>query len=117
MQKQKTKDEDGPTAATTRKSSKRKAAPTATPVRSVALALLAPDAKTVSVVGEFNNWQIESHPLQQRENEGWHITLQLPPGTYQYKFVIDGTRWEDDADNPKRTINEFGTSNSILEVL
>lgn len=116
MQKRKAKEEKAPGAGT-RASSKRKAAPREEAIRSIALVLSAPDARTVSVVGEFNEWQIDSHPLLQRDNEAWHITLQLPPGIYQYKFVIDGTRWEDDADNPKRTMNEFGTSNSILEVL
>ena len=117
MQKRKVKAENGSTAQASRKSPKGKAGPKEPSTRSVGLAVVAPDAKTVSVVGEFNDWNVERHPLQQKDSETWHITLQLPPGTYQYKFVIDGTRWEDDADNPKRIVNEFGTSNSILEVL
>lgn len=85
--------------------------------RSVDFTVAAPDAKAVCVVGEFNDWSVETHPLQQQDYGTWRITLQLPPGRYQYKFVIDGNKWEDDADNPNRTINEFGTSNSILEVV
>jgi len=116
MQKRKVKDEAASTEAT-KKSLKRKAAPQGPSLRAIDLAVLAPDAQSVSVVGEFNDWRVDSHPLQLKDRETWHITLQLPPGVYQYKFVIDGTRWEDDADNPKRTMNEFGTSNSILEVV
>ena len=85
--------------------------------REVWISFAAPEARAVSVVGEFNGWSPEKHPLQQRDAETWHVMLQLPPGTYQYKFVIDGTRWEEDGQNPKRTMNEFGTTNSILEVL
>ena len=85
--------------------------------RSIDFAVAAPDAKAVCVVGEFNDWSVETHPLQQQDYGTWRITLQLPPGRYQYKFVIDGNKWEDDADNPHRMTNEFGTSNSILEVV
>lgn len=116
MQKRKVKGEAASTEAT-KKSLKRKAAPQGPSLRAIDLAVLAPDAQSVSVVGEFNDWRVDSHPLQQKDHETWHITLHLPPGVYQYKFVIDGTRWEDDADNPNRTVNEFGTSNSILEVM
>ncbi len=117
MQKRKGKEEGKATAGAAGKTSKRKASTQESSLRSIDLAVLAPDAQSVSVVGEFNDWQASSHPLRQRDGETWQITLQLPPGTYQYKFVIDGTRWEDDADNPKRLMNEFGTSNSILEVV
>lgn len=116
MQKRKAKEDGRATADASGKTTKRKAATEEPSLRSVDLAVLAPDAQSVSVVGEFNGWQAASHPLQRTDGETWKITLQLPPGTYQYKFVIDGSRWEDDADNPKRTMNEFGTSNSILEI-
>jgi 1,4-alpha-glucan branching enzyme len=121
MPKRKVKQDDGTTPDVAQKSPKRKATSKPDPQRpsprSVVFAVLAPDAQSVSVVGEFNQWHIESHPLRQKEDGTWTITLQLPPGIYQYKFVIDGIRWEDDADNPNRVMNEFGTSNSILEVL
>ena len=112
--KRKHKEEVGATVG----ASKRKAhAPTTSSVRPIELAVMAPFARSVSVVGEFNNWRTDSHPLQPKGGETWHITLELPPGTYQYKFVIDGRQWEEDANNPKRTMNEFGTFNSVLEVL
>lgn len=117
MQKRKTKTEAGTPPDKTGKVAKDKPPPTEAALRSIVLAIVAPEAKAVVVVGEFNNWSLERHPLQQRDRETWHITLQLPPGTYQYKFVIDGTRWEEDAHNPKRALNEFGTTNSILEVV
>jgi 1,4-alpha-glucan branching enzyme len=116
MPKRTGKGEAGTPAEAAGKSPKRKTSAKEPTARSIDLALSAPDAKAVAVVGEFNGWNVESHPLQRKDSETWHICLQLPPGTYQYKFVIDGSRWEDDADNPNRTMNEFGTSNSILEV-
>ena len=104
-------------ADATRTALTRQAASLESSARAIDLAVLAPDAQSVSVGGEFNDWRVDSHPLQKNDRGHWQITLHLPPGVYQYKFVIDGTRWEDDADNPRRTVNEFGTSNSILEVV
>ena len=115
MQKRKVKPEAGATE-TTGKPPARKMSSKESAARSIGFVVMAPDAKAVSIVGEFNDWSIGRHPLQKTDSEAWHITLQLLPGTSQYTFVIDGIRWEDDADNPKRALNEFGTTNSILEV-
>ncbi len=117
MPKRSVKDGGGSATGATGQSAKRGVASQEAAVRSIGLAVVASEAKAVSVVGEFNDWNADWHPLQQVDGETWRITLQLAPGTYQYKFVIDGTRWEDDADNPKRAMNEFGTTNSILEVM
>ncbi len=89
---------------------------TAAGLRAMAITYVAPEARAVSIVGDFNGWRVARHPLELTDGQNWHITLQLAPGSYQYKFFIDGTRWEEDPQNPKRVVNEFGTSNSILEV-
>lgn len=99
------------------KSTGRKSTSQETSRRSIGLAVVAPDAREVSVAGDFNDWSSERHPLQQTDEGTWQITLSLPPGIYQYKFLIDGNRWEEDARNPKRSANEFGTTNSILEIV
>jgi 1,4-alpha-glucan branching enzyme len=89
---------------------------TANGLRAMAMTFVAPEARAVSIVGDFNDWLVSRHPLEMTDGQNWHITLQLAPGTYQYKFFIDGARWEEDPQNPKRVVNEFGTSNSVLEV-
>jgi hypothetical protein len=45
----------------------------------------------------------------------WVVTLQLAPGRYQYKFVVDGT-WVIDADNPDRISDNYGGQNSVVAV-
>jgi len=117
MPKRSVKDGGGSATGATGQSAKRGVASQEAVAHSIGLTVVASQATAVSVVGEFNDWNVERHPLQQVDSETWRITLQLAPGTYQYKFVIDGTQWEDDADNPKRAMNEFGTTNSILEVM
>lgn len=57
------------------------------------LALRAPRASRVDVVGDFTNWK----PIAARRAAGdaamWFIDLRIPPGQYRYAFRIDGTTW------------------------
>ncbi|BCA55989.1 hypothetical protein W02_31290 [Nitrospira sp. KM1] len=75
-----------------------------------------PSATTVTVAGNFNQWDPEAHSLKTDAGGLWKITLRLEPGAYQYKFVIDGQRWEEDPLNLRRIANEYGTFNSIRDV-
>ena len=61
----------------------------------------APSAKAVFLAGSFNNWDARATPLS-REGEGtWTVGLDLAPGFYHYKYVIDG-RWVCDSGCPQR---------------
>ena len=115
-QKQKVKDTSGVTAVATGKSAVSDRPSSDAALRAMALTFIAPEARAVSIVGDFNEWRVARDPLEMTDGQNWHITLQLKPGIYQYKFFIDGNRWEEDPQNPKRVVNKFGTSNSILEV-
>jgi len=49
-----------------------------------------PYAKSVYLIGDFNNWNPYSHPLQKNERGWWEIEIDLPHGEYSYRFIIDG---------------------------
>ena len=71
--------------------------------------------KEVFVAGSFNDWQ-PVKKLEDKNNTGiYRGRLMLPPGEYQYKFLIDG-EWRSDASNPNFVPNEFGSLNSLLIV-
>jgi 1,4-alpha-glucan branching enzyme len=54
-------------------------------------------AKVVSLVGEFNDWDVTAQPLKKQKDGSYKTTLELPLGSeYQYRFVIDGATWEND---------------------
>jgi 1,4-alpha-glucan branching enzyme len=76
---------------------------------------LKPEAKQVHVCGEFNNWSPDATPLQLRPNGQWETTLQLRPGRYQYKFVVDG-QWITDPNAAENVPNQHGSLNSLLVV-
>jgi 1,4-alpha-glucan branching enzyme len=50
----------------------------------------APDAETVYLIGDFNEWNPKSHPMQRRERGWWSLQVPLSPGHHQYLFVVDG---------------------------
>jgi len=62
-------------------------------------------AKSVAVVGDFNGWSKEETPMAKGNNGIWSAVLQLRPGIYQYKFVIDGSRYVVDPGNPATVDN------------
>ena len=41
--------------------------------------------------------------------------LMLAPGTYQYRYIVDGV-WQEDPSNPEQLQNFSGGFNSILHV-
>ena len=85
--------------------------------KKITFKLSAPQAKNVSVAGNFNAWDIFSHPLRQSrqgmEDGTWQKVVYLEPGTYEYRFVVDG-RWCDDPLCEEYVCNEFGTSNGVI---
>jgi 1,4-alpha-glucan branching enzyme len=78
--------------------------------------IAAPDARTVSVAGSFNHWDPNSHLLAGPDRSGrWTATLPLPPGRYEYLFLIDGKTWVPDPEAPS-VDNGLGGRNSIVTV-
>ena len=75
----------------------------------------APGAQRVSVVGVFNGWDPQAHPLRGPDRDGvWTLSLLLPPGRYRYLFVVDGVRWLPDPSAVVSEADGFGGRNSIL---
>ncbi len=59
-----------------------------------------PEASFVSVVGDFNNWNPENDPLERTQKGIWKKKINISPGTYRYKFIVDGT-WTVDLYNER----------------
>ncbi|NOZ26633.1 MAG: glycoside hydrolase [Chloroflexi bacterium] len=72
-------------------------------------------AERICLVGEFNGWNRTSHPLRQERDGAWRIVLELPRGRrYQFRYLIDGTQWQNDPDADDYVPNEFGSYNSVV---
>lgn len=85
--------------------------------KSVSFRLDAPEATAVALAGDFNGWDLNAHPLRRSEEGMWQVSVRLSPGAHQYKFVVDGAEWREDPLNPNRVPNDYGTFNSVCEVI
>jgi hypothetical protein len=58
-----------------------------------------PQARTVSVVGDFNEWKVGADPLEPGELGIFKTTIPIEDGGWRYLFVVDG-EWMKDPENP-----------------
>lgn len=102
-------------AKTGKKQSTSKPAGTSAPrKRRVQFAYEAPEAKEVLVSGSFSGWQ-ESYKMKKDRSGFWKTIIQLEPGRYEYRFLVDG-EWRNDPRSSHRISNEFGSENDVIEV-
>ena len=52
----------------------------------------APEAKQISIVGDFNNWNPNATPMIRQPDGQWMASLELSHGYHQYAFLVDGKR-------------------------
>jgi hypothetical protein len=91
--------------------------PMSTPPQTVktSFVLVRPNAKHVSICGEFNGWSSNATPMTKHGDSRWETTLALEPGRYQYKFLVDG-EWIPDPLAHESVPNQYGSLNSVTQV-
>lgn len=83
----------------------------------VQLVFRAPDARRVSVVGDFNGWDPKATTMTRDGASGiWSQTLALRPGRHVYAFVVDDSVWARDPRSPAASDADFGRPGSVLLV-
>tara|TARA_Y100001001_G_scaffold155646_1_gene171633 strand:- start:327 stop:1343 length:1017 start_codon:yes stop_codon:yes gene_type:complete len=50
-----------------------------------------PDARKVCIVGDFNDWKPDAHPMKRKTGGFWNAQITLPHGHHRYHFLVDGT--------------------------
>lgn len=83
--------------------------------QSVGVTLIAPAAKTVFVSGSFDTYWQKRYPLRRDTRGRWTAVLDLPPGRYEYQFLVDDT-WQHDP-SQSSVEDSFGARNNVLIVL
>ena len=59
-------------------------------LRAVNFICNAPQAQSVSLVGDFNQWNPAAHPMKQQTDRAWLLTVELKHGHHRYAFLVDG---------------------------
>lgn len=84
--------------------------------RTIQFEIAAKDDSKVYIAGTFNNWDPTTHPLEHHpEDNVFRATINLPEGTHEYKFVVNGV-WHLDTQCPHFAPNAHGTLNSVVHV-
>ncbi|HEY3279947.1 MAG TPA: isoamylase early set domain-containing protein [Gemmatimonadales bacterium] len=90
----------------------------ASSTRKLQFVLVAPQAATVSLVGDFNDWDAARTPMRPLRADGavWSAVVPLAPGRYHYAFLVNGSRWLPDPAAPRASDDGFGTPSSVVTV-
>jgi hypothetical protein len=84
----------------------------------VKFVFVAPQAKNVSLVGDFNEWDLAKTPMMRSGESGlWTVVLPLSAGRHLYAFVVDGSSWVQDPSAPIAPDDGFGHANSVKLVV
>ena len=75
----------------------------------------APAAMSVLLVGDFTHWQKKPVGMKKDTHGVWRAAVSLAPGTYHYRFLVDG-EWRDDPECTLRVENPYGSHNAIRQV-
>jgi len=70
------------------------------------------DAEAVAIYGSFNDW-IQTKNYCAREGDGWSCRIDLAPGKYTYRFLVDGVGLTDPT-NPATEDDGQGHVNSVI---
>ena len=73
------------------------------------------NAKSVSVVGSFNDWDATKNVLRQTSDSVWSTNIMLAPGRYEYQLMVDGKLIADPTAQ-RSAESDFGAANSVMIV-
>ena len=73
-------------------------------------------AEQVALCGDFNDWAPEGISLARAADRSWQVTVPLTPGSYRYKYLLDGVTWENGSDADRYEENAYGTLDSVIVV-
>ena len=87
------------------------------PICKVTFSVPAEDAKSVSVVGSFNNWDANATALKKLKNGTFKGTVDLATeNSYEFRYLIDGT-YVNDSEADSFVWNEFAAAeNSVISL-
>jgi hypothetical protein len=85
--------------------------------RRVEFVFVAPTARNVSLVGDFNGWDVTATPMRRTDGRTtWSVSVPLAAGRHVYAFVVDGNDWVADPQAPLSPEQWFGQRNSVVVV-
>ncbi len=79
---------------------------------------IAKSAGSVYLVGDFNGWDASSHPMKLQKDGSFNLTINLEKGgEYQYRYLLNGSSWENDDCADKYVKSPYGDSENSVVVI
>lgn len=72
--------------------------------------------ESATLLGDFNLWNPEAHPLERDEDGSLGVTVALAPGDYRFRYLADGREWLNDEAADGWVPNLFGGADSVVAV-
>jgi 1,4-alpha-glucan branching enzyme len=85
-------------------------------VAAATITIDAPWARSITLVGDFNDWDPRGTPLERRRDGHWVVELMLKPGRYRYGYLADGKTWLADPGRVAIPDRDFEEPTSLLTV-
>jgi hypothetical protein len=70
----------------------------------------------VSVVGDFNDWDAQTHPLTPADNGVAEATVLLLPGRFAFRYLTEDGAYFDEPEADGIEPNGLGDTHSVVEV-
>ena len=75
------------------------------------------NAETAHLVGDFNDWDKTADPMKKKKDGTFYTALTLDSGQeYQFRYLLDGERWENDWEADDYVPGDMGDENSVVRV-
>lgn len=71
-------------------------------------------AEEIAICGDFNDWS--PTPMKKYKDGHFAVTIDLVGGSYRYRFLVDGQRWENDWEAEQYLPNPYGGEDSVVTV-
>lgn len=87
------------------------------PVCKVTFSIEAEEAKKVSVVGSFNEWDEKATPLKKLKNGTFKTVVDLDAdNSYEFKYIVDGAYVNEPAADSYKWSDFASAENSVVTV-
>lgn len=73
------------------------------------------DVDNVTLVGEFNDWDLNAHPMKKRKNGNFSTTIMLEAGRhYRFRYYLGDERWANEPEADQHIFNCYGSEDSVV---
>ncbi|MBI3960975.1 MAG: isoamylase early set domain-containing protein [Chloroflexi bacterium] len=72
-------------------------------------------ADRITLVGDFNGWDTQSHPFSRTRAGAWIITVDLEARrAYQFRYLQGNNQWMNDQEADAYVHNIYGSDNFVV---